>query len=143
SPLPSSAILSTAVRVNRVPATSVMVFGPPSRLAALTSAINSGTLAAVKLAGTVRSSSCSRVRRRSRRRGAGGRAGGPRQYRDRLFSHMVGLLFGGGLRKDGNDSAAGAQTGRRGGAGPAGACLTVSPPAACPLPLSSAILRAR
>src|SRR5262245_6386635 len=33
-----------------------------------------------------------------------------------------------GLRYDGNDNASGAQTGRRGGAGPAGACLAVRTP---------------
>src|SRR5262249_59558188 len=42
---------------------------------------------------------------------------------------MTNLLLG--LRLDGKDTVAGAQTGRRGGAGPAGACLAVrAPPAA-------------
>ena len=61
-------VLSAAVRVKVVPATSVIVLDPPAALAALMFAIRSETLAAVKLDGTVRSSSCSRVSRRPRLR---------------------------------------------------------------------------
>ena len=46
-----------------VGAVSVMVFDPPALLAALMSAIRSETVAAVKLEGSVRSSSHSRVSR--------------------------------------------------------------------------------
>jgi hypothetical protein len=48
-----------------------MVFDPPAALAALMSAIKSETVPAVKLDGTVRSSSCCSVSRKRRCRGVG------------------------------------------------------------------------
>src|SRR5262249_53158399 len=86
--------------------------------AAWMSATNSATLAAVKLAGTVRSSSRSRVSR-VLRRGVCDRPCRPRQRWNKDFSDMVHLLSGAGLREYGHRTS-GAQTERRGGAEPAG-----------------------
>src|SRR5207244_5222665 len=56
------------------------------------------------------------------RTGLGTRGGGPQGGQDRAERHGT-VPFVRGLRYDGNDTSAGAQTGRRGGAGPAGGLL--------------------
>src|SRR5262249_23806335 len=93
-PVGPNVLLFTAVNEKGFFAASVMVLAPPARLAALMSAIRSETLAAVKLDGTVRSSSCSRPRRAPRRRGGRGRGlADPPGHRCHSFlTHMVDLL---------------------------------------------------
>src|SRR5262249_48366011 len=118
-------LLSTAVNVKVVPATRVMVFDPPLKLAALMPAIRSETVAAVKLDGTVRSSSCSRPSLRRRDRAAGGRPGlRPRSQRSTMSCNfMASLHVRRGLRYNENAIAPGAQTERPGDAGPVRASL--------------------
>src|SRR5262249_18060332 len=127
SPLAPSMPLSAAVRVNVLSATNEMVFDPPTRLAALMSAIRSETVAAVKFEGTVLSSSRSRRSRRPRRRDPAGRtrpgADRPRKCWYNLFNHMVVLRSGAGLRYNEMAIAPGAQTERPGDAGPVRASL--------------------
>jgi hypothetical protein len=95
--LAEMALSRTSVSVKVLPATSVIVSDSGVWLAALMSAIRSETVAAVKLAGIVRSSSSSRLSRRQRRRGAGGRVrrpvgDRPSQRLHKSFNHIVDLL---------------------------------------------------
>ena len=73
SPVGPSVVLSTAVKTygDVVGAVRAIVFVPPATLAALMSAIRSETVAARKLDGRVRSSSCSNLGRMLRRGDAG------------------------------------------------------------------------
>src|SRR6516165_7155866 len=93
-PVTPNVLLSTAVNEKVVFAARVMVLEPPARLAALMSAIRSETVAAVKLDGTILSSSCSRARQALRRRGGRGRslADPPRHRCHSFLTHMVDLL---------------------------------------------------
>src|SRR5262249_12890640 len=115
------------VNVNVVPGTSAIVFEAPVSLAALMSAIRSATLPAVKLEGTVLSSNCSRPRRTLRRRGS--------DWRDRFLSQFfnhIAILLSRKVCDTMFAAQAGAQTERRGSAGPARSLLgSKTAPAAC------------
>src|SRR6516225_8676927 len=104
SPLAPLVVLFTAVKSKVVLAASTMVLLPPAWLAALMSAIRSETVAALKVDGTRRSSSCSSLSRIVRRRGACGRGLAEADFQS--FStecHIVdlplenGLLYNGGV----------------------------------------------